>query len=312
MTGVSISIVTPCMNRVHLVAQAVESVLGQDVPALEHIIVDGGSTDGTLDVLGKYAHLRVISEPDDGMYDAINKGILLAQGEVIGLLNTDDVYPPGTLRAVADAFIHHPGAQAVVGGVTRFVEHDSGWQVVGSFPAIQPEEFWYRLIQGHPSTNAWFFRREVFERLGGFDVRMRWSADRYFLIRIALDGGIRPIPIPQVLCQYRQHSGSVTMTTLDSRDPHYGELRIKILQEDIFALGEFLQRKDLPGEVRSRMRREHSVRCYRLAATAIYHRKGKIAFQAARLGWQKDPFWPIVLLTRAIRRFIRGPAFQHG
>jgi len=305
MTSPTISIITPCLNRVQLVGAAVESVLEQDYPALEHIVMDGGSTDGTLDLLRKYPRLRLVSEPDKGMYDAINKGIRLASGGIIGLLNTDDLYTPGALKSVAEAFEQHPEAQAVVGGVTKFVEDETGLHVLDTIPAIESREFWFRVIQGHPVTNAWFFRREVFERLGGFDVRMRWSADRYFLIRIALDGGVRPVPIRRVLYQYRQHSGSVTITTLDSRDPRYGPLRIEILQEDIFALDEFLRRRDLPGEVRRRLHREHSERCYRLSATAVYHRLWHSAAQAASRGWRRDPFWPLIFVEMAARRLVK-------
>ena len=82
----------PCLNRVNLIREAIESVLAQDYPNFEHIVIDGGSTDGTLDVLREYRHLKLISEPDNGLYDAVNKGIRLAQGELIGWLNSDDVY----------------------------------------------------------------------------------------------------------------------------------------------------------------------------------------------------------------------------
>lgn len=305
MTRPTISIITPCLNRAQFVGAAVESVLEQGYPELEHIIMDGGSTDGTLDLLRKYPHLRLVSEPDNGMYDAINKGIHLARGEIVGLLNTDDLYAPGALESVAEVFEQNPEVLAVAGGVTKFVEDESGFRVLETIPAIEPHEFWFRVIQGHPATNAWFFRREVFERLGGFDVRMRWSADRYFLIRIAIDGGVRPVPVRRVLYQYRQHSGSATITTLDSRDPRYGPLRIEILQEDISALDELLHRKDLPREVRRRTCREHSQRCYRLSATAAYHRQWRIAARAASWGWRRDLLWPLVFVEMAMRRLVK-------
>ena len=77
------------------IADAIESVLSQHIPDVEHIIMDGGSTDGTLEILKKYPHLIVVSGPDNGMYDAINKGIGISKGEWIGLLNADDLYPTG-------------------------------------------------------------------------------------------------------------------------------------------------------------------------------------------------------------------------
>ena len=297
-----ISIITPCLNRVEYVRAAIESVQIQDYPRVEHIITDGGSTDGTLDILRSYPRLQVVSGPDRGMYDAINKGIQLAHGQVVGLLNTDDLYAEGCFQAVAAAFEQNPQALAVVGGVTTFRDGENGPVTVDNVPAIEPEELWTRLIEGHPVTNAWFFRPVLFERVGLFDDRYRYSADRLFLIRLALDGGVRPVPIHQVLYKYRQHSGSATITTLDSRSPEYGHLRMKALQEDIRGLEDFLDRPVLPAEVRRRMRHDHSVRCYRLAATAFYHRRFALAGDALRRGFRRNPLLPFIFAGMAVQR----------
>jgi glycosyltransferase involved in cell wall biosynthesis len=312
MTSLSLSIVTPCLNRAAFIEDAIWSVLAQDYPHFEHIVRDGGSTDGTLELLDKYSHLILTSEPDAGMYEALNKGISQAHGDIIGLLNTDDLYAPGAFTAVVETFDQHPEAEAVVGGTEVFTEDESGIHITEADGTIEPWEFWYRIIQGHPVTNAWFFRRRVFERLGGFDTRLRWAADRKYLIHITLDGGVRPIPIHKMLYRYRQHSGSATITDLDSRDPRYGFTRIKILQEDVCLLGEFLERKRLPAEVRRRLRREHGERCYRLAATAVYHRQGKIAWTAMKSGFRQDLFWPVVFLDMAARRLGKEWPGQHG
>jgi len=300
-----ISIITPSLNRAPFIREAIESVLAEDYPAVEHIVRDAASTDGTLEILRSYPHLRVVSEPDAGMYDAINQGLRMASGEILGLLNTDDLYAPGCFEAVADAFQANPQALAVVGGTATFEDRDGTRQFVGHAPPIAPAELWYRLIQGPPVTNAWFFRRAVFDRIATFDTRFRYSADRYFLIRIALDGGVRPLPIPRELYYYRQHSGSFTLTTLDSREAAYGLLRLQILREDIQALEEFLHREDLPVEVRRRMRREHGERCYRLAATALYHRRWGAAGEAIRRGWGRDALWPWIFAEMASRRALK-------
>ena len=297
-----ISIITPCLNRVDFIGKAVESVLAQGYPSVEHIVMDAGSTDGTLEILRTYPHLRVVSEPDNGMYDAINKGLRLAKGQIIGLLNSDDLYAEGCFDAVETAFEQNPHALAVVGGITTFREKDDGWEIINTVPAIGTHELWPRLIHGHPVTNAWFFRQEVFSRLGGFDERLRWSADRFFLIHVVLDGGVRPVPIPRILYHYRQHSGSVTITTLDSRDPRYGLVRIKTLQEDISGLNELRARTELPPEVFRLVRREHGERCYRLAATAAYHRRWGAALEAVRIGWRANLLWPFIFFEMAIRR----------
>src|SRR5438132_2481089 len=95
-----ISVITPCLNRKNFVEDAIRSVLEQKSPDFEHWIIDGGSTDGTLELLAKYPHLKVLCEKDGGVYDALNKGICLASGEVVGFLNTDDQYAPGTFGLV--------------------------------------------------------------------------------------------------------------------------------------------------------------------------------------------------------------------
>jgi glycosyltransferase involved in cell wall biosynthesis len=304
-----ISIITPCLNRTDFIREAVESVLAQNYPNFEHIVMDGGSTDGTLDILRSYPHLRVVSEPDKGMYDGINKGLRLAHGEIIGLLNTDDLYANGCFDAVVAAFDEHPKALAVVGGITIFAEEPAGPRTIETVPTIEADELWYRLIQGPPVTNAWFFKTAVFERIGYFDDRYRYAADRYFLIRAALDGGVRPVPIHQVLYHYRRHSGSATISNLDSRTPEYGGMRIKVLQEDVEALNEFMARPALPDEVRRRIRREHAERCYRLAATALYHHRWRLALSSAWQGWRRNYLWPLIFLEMAFQRLqkaIRG------
>ena len=98
----TITTITPSLNRAKFIDEAIKSVLNQDYPHVEHIIIDGGSTDGTLDVLALYPNLKVISEPDQGIYDAINKGIRMAKGDIIGILNSDDYYEPNFFSELAD------------------------------------------------------------------------------------------------------------------------------------------------------------------------------------------------------------------
>ena len=297
-----ISIITPCLNRAAYIRAAVESVLAQNYPNFEHIVMDAGSTDGTLDLLRSYPHLHVVSELDRGMYDGINKGLHLARGEIIGLLNSDDLYAEGCFDAVAAAFDLHPQALAVVGGIATFTEGPDGSMTIVTVPAIKPDEFWVRLTRGHPVTNAWFFRPAVFERVGYFDDRHLFSSDRYFLIRAALDGNVRPVPIQRILYHYRQHSGSATISTVDSRAADYGSIRIKFLKEDVILIEELLDRPDLPGLVRRLEQAEHSERCYRLAATAFYHMEWNIFFDAVRRGWSRNILWPLVFFRLAFGR----------
>src|SRR3954451_9025440 len=111
----SLSIITACLNSEGTIAETLESVRRQDYAGeVEHIVVDGGSTDGTIDIV-RAAGLRHVSEPDRGLTHALNKGIAMAHGEIIGALNADDTYLPGALSRVGTAFAEHPEAEWVTG-----------------------------------------------------------------------------------------------------------------------------------------------------------------------------------------------------
>src|SRR6266487_5259453 len=112
-----ISVVTPTFNSRHTLRETVESVLQQNYPNYEHIVMDGGSTDGTLDILREYPHLNWVSEKDNGHYDAMNRGIRKATGEVVNILNSDDCYRSGALHAVGSAFAANPDWDGLFGDV---------------------------------------------------------------------------------------------------------------------------------------------------------------------------------------------------
>src|ERR1051325_3716474 len=112
-----LSIVTPCFNSVVTIRDTIESVRAQDYPNLEHLVMDGGSTDGTVELLKEYPHLVWLSEKDEGHYHAMNKGIERATGEVVAVLNADDCYRPGALRKIGEAFVAHPDWDGLFGDV---------------------------------------------------------------------------------------------------------------------------------------------------------------------------------------------------
>jgi glycosyltransferase involved in cell wall biosynthesis len=299
-----ISIVTPSYNRAAMIADAVESVLAQDYPAFEHIIVDGASTDKTLDILARYPHLKVVSEPDRGMYDAINKGIGIAQGDILAWLNTDDFYPPRALETVADAFSTHPDTSAVSGKAETFDETNGNQHMIRSEEPIDEKDFWRRIVEA-PVPNGWFFHRSIFEKVGQFDPTFHYVGDRHFIIRIALQG-IRPVPIYHTLYRYRQHPGSATFHTDDSRHPELGPRRMEVNQEDLRMMAGFLSSKNLPRQARLALRRANSEYAYRLAATAIYHHRWDMMLTGLRAGFRYSIFFPFAFARFALRRVLKG------
>lgn len=183
--------------------------------------MDGGSTDGTLEVLGRYPHLRVYSEPDKGIYDALNKSIRLTQGEVIGFLNTDDLYEPGIFGTVAQAFKDDPDIDALVGGASIFYDKSQvEVMTLATFPSIPQNELLIRATEGAPIFNAWFFRKRLFDELGVFDTRYLYVADRDFLIRMAFQNSSYA-SMNRPFYRYRMHPGSYTLSGQDSGEAGY-------------------------------------------------------------------------------------------
>jgi len=222
-----------------MIADAIESVLGQNYQNFEHIIVDGGSNDGTLEILAGYPHLQVISEPDRGLYDAINKGVFRAGGEIIGLLNTDDRYAPNMFSQVLACFLKYPNAWAVCGGSSFFRYHGQDEQSFRYLRPITPYTLLERLTTGIPAINSWFFRKAVFQKVGHFDLAYQIAADRDLLLRFAC-AELLLVPIEKDVIRYGSHSGSLTN---DVWKP-------TILDENLRLAAQYGDRYDIPLSVR--------------------------------------------------------------
>ena len=205
-----ITIITPSLNRADLIGQAIESVIIQGYPDLEHIVMDAGSTDGTASVLGSYLHLITRIEPDRGLYDAINNGLQIASGEIIGLLNSDDHYEQGIFSEIGRIFEGDKKVDVLIGTAGIFEPTSSGQDLVDRYPSISAEGLLDQLIFGAPTINAWFFRRDIFARVGNFDLAYPVGADRDFLIRLYL-AGFKPAFTDKTLYHYRKHPGSLTI-----------------------------------------------------------------------------------------------------
>jgi len=185
-----ITVVTICRNVLPALERTVASVLAQDYPGLEYLIVDGASTDGTTAYLQTLAvrGVRTLSEPDRGISDAMNKGVRLATGDWIAHLHADDEYLPGALATVARHIGHTP-ADILCGAILQ--SERSGEVTCPAAPDHLPVE----MAIGHP---AMWTRREVFERFGGFDVSLKNAMDYDFFLRAWL-GGARFAVMPETL-----------------------------------------------------------------------------------------------------------------
>jgi glycosyltransferase involved in cell wall biosynthesis len=207
-----ISVITACLNRREFIGAAIESVLAQNYPDFEHWIIDGGSSDGTQEVLRRYPHLNVLSEPDSGVYDAWNKGIDRANGDVIAILNSDDVYAAGAFHKCARLFATFPSTPVASGGCQIFRLSSRG-NPVEMHRYQDPERYRLSLRNatvGLPIINSRFFRRSLFDRLGRFDLAYAVASDRDFLVRASLSG-VKDVSTPEIFYRYRWHAGSLTM-----------------------------------------------------------------------------------------------------
>jgi glycosyltransferase involved in cell wall biosynthesis len=184
---VKISVITVCLNSARTIRDALESVRAQDHADREHIIVDGGSTDGTLDVIGEYSGLgsKVIVGPDRGIYDAINKGIAAASGDAIGILHADDVYASrSVLSNVARAFAGRPDADIVFGDLV-YVKPDDLTRVVRyySSKAFRPWKLRFGWMPPHPAS---FIRRAAYGRIGAYATDLKISSDYEMFVKALL------------------------------------------------------------------------------------------------------------------------------
>jgi glycosyltransferase involved in cell wall biosynthesis len=207
-----ITILTPCLNGARYIGDAIASLRRQNYADLEHIVLDAGSTDGTLEILARFPEVRVISEPDRGTHDAMNKGIRRATGEAIGFLNADDIYPDGLLLEVGRMFADDPELAVVVGRTIVFEENGRGERrVLVAREHAREHGFWLpELAFGAPGFNGRFFRRSLFQRIGDFDNDYYIAGDRHFLLRVAL-AGCKARNIARAGIYYRLHSGSATI-----------------------------------------------------------------------------------------------------
>lgn len=209
----TISIVTPSLNQSQFLTDCIESVSPQPFARVEHLVTDGVSTDGSIEILQHYSqrpdfqHLRWVSEPDHGQSDALNKGFRAATGDIVGWLNADDRYRPGCFQAVIEEFAKNPDVDVLYGDYTRINES-------GRIVQIRREIEFSRFILSYhkvlyiPST-ATFFRRRILDEGNFIDVQYDYAMDYEYFLRLA-HKGYQFKHIRALLADFRWHPFSKT------------------------------------------------------------------------------------------------------
>ena len=217
-----ITIVTPSFNQALYLEEAIRSVMAQEYPNLEYIIRDGGSTDGSIDVIRRYDTQLSgwLSEPDDGPAQAINRGFAAARGDILGWLNADDAYLPGTLHAIAETFAQRPEASLVYG---------EGWYIDEAGQPIEPCRFVHRrfdrryLVNRDPILQpAAFWRRSLWQRVGPLNESLRWVFDWEWFIRAHAEAAFHYLP--RDLALYRIQPAALTRTGGLARQLEHGRV----------------------------------------------------------------------------------------
>lgn len=202
-----VSIVTASYNRGNYIENTIKSVLLQDYPNIEYIVVDGGSTDNTIDILKKHeGRLKWISEKDTGPEDAINKGLKIAKGEIFGWLNSDDTYLLGALTKVVDFLNKNPEVRMVYG---KGYFTDLSGNIIGVYPT-EPFNFKRLAVSNHICHPATFVRKDAFWEAGGYSLDLRHATDHDLWIKIAQR--YKVVHLPEFLATFRIHEESKSIS----------------------------------------------------------------------------------------------------
>jgi glycosyltransferase involved in cell wall biosynthesis len=199
-----VSIITPSFNQSAFLERTIRSVLEQDHRDIEYLVVDGGSTDGSRDIIKKYANRFEwwVSEKDGGQSEAINKGFAHARGEIVAWLNSDDYYLPGTVSAAVKEFERHPQAMMLYGNMLAVDENDRTFNTLKYRQLSLVDLLCFQII-GQPAV---FMRRSALEKTGGLDVNLHCLLDHQLWIRIAKQGEI--VHVNETWAAARYHAGA--------------------------------------------------------------------------------------------------------
>lgn len=270
-----ISIVTPSLNQGQFIEETIRSVLLQGYPFLEYIIIDGGSTDESIDIIKKYESWPIywVTEPDSGQPQAINKGFTRATGDIVSWLNSDDTYKPNALKAVAEILVNNPSDLFIYGDVD-FIDADSNFLRkfgTGEFDLIN--DIYTNMIP----QQAAFWRKAIFESIGYLDEKFQHPFDNDFFIRVGTIYKIRYVPVP--LANYRLHPSSKGEIGLGT---------IRFFLEYLAILDKFFQRTDIPQNVYNHKKKILSY---------WHERTAHKYFELASKSSARKHFWKAITLT---------------
>jgi glycosyltransferase involved in cell wall biosynthesis len=300
--AICFSIITPVLNRAAFIGAALDSVETQRAGDVEHIVVDGGSTDGTLELVYGREGIRCVSEPDRGLYDAINKGVARARGELIGLLNSDDAYEPWALNAVREAFTRSPTAEMVAGGAAIYAH-----AAPDAPPVAVIDDFGTKMLRpqsiatGVPIINARFFRRSLMDWVGPFDQRFPVVADRDFLIR-CIAGEARVVSISERVYRYTSPPGSLSVF------PYRRSLQI----ERDLAAASLRLRECHGGRLGALYRSWHAWCVGHRAGALLLDRSPRAALEVCVRGFAEAPLWAVRFIPLLTDHWIRSRRRRRG
>lgn len=295
--SIRISVITPTFNRVKTLGRAIESVLSQKMDGVEHIIVDAASTDGTAELLLNYPHLTVISEPDRGIYDGMNKGLNMAQGDLLVILNSDDFLMPGALAAWLTACDANPQADIVSGGA-QLVDLVSGDLLQSFASASNTVLDGCEALLGLPIINARAIKRTFWKRLGGFELNFPLLADREWLIRAVL-AGARNVITPNIVYSYQSHAKSATYA---AESPT--EKRLAYAQESA-ALAAWALAMKPPSNIARAARILSDKSCAMACYLAFKSASPKAFWAAVCQGFGSNLLWPCSIAAILLARWLR-------
>jgi len=210
-----VSVITSCFNSAQTIRATLDSIRAQDYPSIELVIVDGGSKDETMSIVEEYDDIVTIaiSESDQGIYDALNKGIALSTGEVIGFLHSDDFFSsPSSISNIAQAF-QDEHVDAVYGDLD-YVDRTDDKKIIRQWrsQAFEAALFYNGWMPAHPT---FYLRKSCYDRLGGYDLSFKQSADYELMLRMLLKHGLKAKYIPEVLVKMR--IGGASNVSLENR-----------------------------------------------------------------------------------------------